>query len=441
MPKDMKFPLHNAYSRFLYAFTLMFLPIEAVKKLWQKVPLEMEGELWTGKKLFSYLWVGKECIPSEYINQIWVEIEDVFLSCDRYVRDDFIQFLKRRDVVEAGMIFRFLEPVLIPMFKSVDIKFAILKFVLAALHNTCTPKGLFVTEGFSKNRNGMIAGYQVFTLDKTFTFKFTKSDGDLAFAPLTQYLPLRFGTTSYDMSRMVAECQSVFERINPELKPRIENSCFYLDNEKYGKISSFKDFLKEKGITLTKIYPPDCDVVVVERDYYCSTRKRIVLRAGCAYGAPVWIIELGYLPNGNTLKEPLQSLKRELTMDSPSTYTLLQPKHEALISSFSESVRFTYNKTEQSIFANDHFVTSGIQAKILREILLAHRDKNRTEFERREFIQSPEFVSDPYNTGFNTRLERIIECMNKTCPDVKIEKHARGKFKLAPLTAISFTDV
>jgi hypothetical protein len=278
-------------------------------------------------------------------------------------------------------------------------------------------------------------------LDKNYTFKFPNTDGDLAFSPLTQYMPLRFGATPFDKSRMVAECQTVFERIGADRKPRIDKGSFYLKDEKYGTTMRFYDFVKEIGISLKRIRAPDCDVVVAEKNWYCPVRKRIILHAGCAYGASVWIMEDGYDPKENTPKDPLQALKRELTMDVPSTYALLQPKHEALLSSFSESVRFTYKTSDQSIFANDRFVTSGIQAKILREILLAHRDKNRTEFERREFIQSPELVSDPYNTGFNTRLDRIIECMNKTCPDVKIEKHARGKFKLAPLTAITFTDI
>ena len=31
---------------------------------------------------------------------------------------------------------------------------------------------------------------------------------------------------------------------------------------------------------------PDADVVVMDRDYICPLRKRVVLYGGCAYGAP-----------------------------------------------------------------------------------------------------------------------------------------------------------
>jgi hypothetical protein len=440
MPKDLKFPLHNAYSRFLYAFTLMFLPIEAVKKLWQKVPLEMEGELWTGKKLFSYLWAGKGYLPVEYICNIWLILEDSFLSCNRYIKDDFIQFLKRGDVVEAGMVFRFLKPVLVKLFKAVDVNIAIMKFY-GILHEKCNPQARFVTEDFRKNKNGKITCYQVFCLDKTFALGFAESDHTVVSAPLTQYFPLRFGAPAFDKCIMIAECQTVFERIDPEQQPRIEKGCFYVNNERFGKVERLYCFIKKNDVSLKKVFPPDCDVVVIEKDWFCPVRKRTILHAGCAYGAAVNIMQIDYDPHRPGLHDPLQSLQKELMADSPSTYTLLQPKHESLLSSFSEPVLFAYNHAKQSLFANDRFVTSGTQAKILREILLAYRDRNRTEFERREFIQSPEFISDPYNTGFNTRLERIIECMNKTCPDVKIVKHARGKFKLALQTAITFTDL
>jgi hypothetical protein len=417
----------------------MFLPIDTVKKVWQNVPAEINGELYSGSKLFSYLWAGKNWIPNEYICRIWLELEEAFLSCGRYIREDFITFLKRGDVVEAGMVFRFLEPVLVKLFKFVDIRFGILKFI-GTLHNTCNPNARWVTEGLSKDRNGKVISYQILAMDSTFTHKFPSPDGDVAFNPLTQYMSLRFGATPFDTSRIVAECQTVFERIGQELEPRIEKGVFYLGTEKYGIVARFKKFTKDNGILLKNIFPPDCDVVVIDKDYYCPVRRRTILCQGCAYGAPVWIMKVGYDSKVNTPKDPLQSLKDELTTEVPSTYALLQLKHDALLSSFSETVRFTYKTSEQSLFSNDRFVTSGVQAKILREILLAHRDKKQCEFARREFIRNPEFVSDAYNTGFNVRLDRIIECMNKTCSEVKIEKHARGRFKIHPTCAIIFTE-
>jgi hypothetical protein len=419
----------------------MFLPIEAVIKVWQNVSLEIDSdnELYSGRKLFSYLWAGKDFMPTEYICRIWLELEEAFLSCDRYVRDDFNTFLKRGDVIEAGMIFRFMEPVLLKLFKSSDIKLAILKFV-GTLHNKCNPNCLWVTEKILRCPDGMVTSYQILVQEKTYSFKLPNIDGDLALNPLTQYMPLRFGARPFDKADMVAECQTVFERIVPKLNPQIKKGIFYLGMERYGAVKRFKDFIKENGLLLKKVSPPDCDVVTIEKDYYCPIRKRTILYRGCAYGAPVWIMKVGYDSKANTPKDPLQSLKDELTTEVPSTYALLQPKHDALLSSFSEAVRFTYKTSEQSLFSNDRFVTSGVQAKILREILLAHRDKKQCEFARREFIRNPEFVSDAYNTGFNVRLDRIIECMNKTCPEVKIEKHVRGRFKIHPICAIIFTE-
>jgi hypothetical protein len=256
-----------------------------------------------------------------------------------------------------------------------------------------------------------------------------------------QYMPLRFGTEPYDEGRMIAECQTVFDRVDSRLNPRIENNCFYLENEKYGKLMQLSDFIKENGISLKNIFPPDCTVVVVDKDYYCQVRKRTILYSGCAYGANVWIMKNVYCKKRNETIDPLQSLRRELVADNQTTYQSLQPKHEALLASFSETIRFTYKSGDHAIFVNDRFITSGIQAKILKEILVTYRDKNRSEFERREFIGNKEFVSDIYNSGFNVRLDRIIECVNKACPQVKIEKYSRGRFKListSPITITSF---
>jgi len=430
--------LHNAYSRFLYAFTLMFLPIDAVKKLWQKIPVEINGEPCSGKKLFSYFWAGKGSISLEYISLIWLELENAFLSCGRYIREDFIEFLKKGDVIEAGMIFRFFEPVLLKIFKAADIKFAILKFI-GTLHEMCNPQARWVTEDLRKTANGMIRCYHILAMDKKYLDNLPNADGDLAFVPLSQYIPLRFGATPFNKSIIIAERQSVFIRIDSKLNPAIKNDIFYIGDLKYGIVSSLYDFLKKQGLFLKKISPPNCDVVVIEKDFYCPIRKRTILYSGCAYGSSVWIMQLEYNPKENKVLDPLLPLRKELLADNQTTYQFLQPKHESLLDSFSKTIQFRFKIDDQAIYGNDRFITSGIQGKILKKMLVEYKENNRTEFERREFIKDKEFICDPESTGFNCRMNRIIKCVDKTCPEMKIEKTSRGRFKLTSSTPITIT--
>ena len=433
--------LHAAYARFMYAFTLLFLPTDAVKRLWQSAPLEIDGEVLTGGKLFSILWAGKDQMPLEYISHIWCNMEETFLSFKRYVREDYIEFLKRSDAIEAGMLFRFLGPVLSKLFSSRDVNLAIMRF-MGILYKTCNPQTRWVTGSLRKTKDGKIACKHALIMDKSCSAEFLRVDGDVVFAPLTQYMPVRFGATPFEKLQMLSECQTVFERIDPTCKPRIKAGCFYLGGRKYGTIVKFKQFMQEKGISFRNFSVPDVDVVEIEKNFYCRIRRRTILHDGCAYGAPAWVMQVEYVPRKNKeIKDPLQSLKNELVADTPSTYGTLQPKHESLLSSFSKTVHFTYNTSTRTIFVNDRFLTSGTQASILKEMLISCRDKKKFEFERREFMANPEFVCDKTSTGFDTRLNRVAECIARTVPDVSIVRLGKGRFRLASLSAITLTEL
>ncbi len=403
--------------------------------------MEIDGTVLTGENLFSLLWAGKHQVPLEYISFIWCKMEETFLACRRYIRADYIEFLKKGDALEAEMLFRFLAPVLLRLFKSRDVNVSIIQF-MGILYKTCNPQARWVTGRLQKTKDGKIVCKHALIMDPSFSAEVSYADGDVALAPLTQYMPMRFGATPFDKVRMLSECQTVFQRIDATRKPRIKAGCFYLGDRKYGTVVKLKNFMKEKGISFRNFSVPDWDVAVIEKDYYCPIRKRTILHEGCAYGAPAWVMQVEYDPRKNPgLRDPLQSLGKEVIGDTVTTYDRLLPKHESLLSSFSKTVRFTYNASGRTIFANDRFLTSGVQACILKEMLIAYREKQRSEFERREFIARPEFVCDKTSTGFDTRLDRVAECLARTVPEVSIVRLEKGRFKLASTAPIIYESV
>jgi len=59
-------------------------------------------------------------------------------------------------------------------------------------------------------------------MDKKYLDNLPNADGDLAFVPLSQYIPLRFGATPFNKSIIIAERQSVLYELIQNLIRRLK---------------------------------------------------------------------------------------------------------------------------------------------------------------------------------------------------------------------------
>jgi hypothetical protein len=94
------------------------------------------------------------------------------------------------------------------------------------------------------------------------------------------------------------------------------------------------------------------------------------------------------------------------------------------------TVECEYNSQAESITIAGKYICRGIPAKILMVCLSEHLKSGRTVFEFREFKRDASLVSHPKNTGFEVRLQRLRETLDRAEVGIRVEPIGRGKFAL-----------
>jgi hypothetical protein len=127
----------------------------------------------------------------------------------------------------------------------------------------------------------------------------------------------------------------------------------------------------------------------------------------------------------------LDIVTRDVISNFTSRWEHIYHLHNNLLLQYNKKiVQFVYDNTTQAITYNDHFVTSGIQAKILYRILELFIDEGRTHIERRELFKDSSLITDPMNSCLTIRLNRIIKRLSIICPFLRLEKIGRGKYQV-----------
>jgi hypothetical protein len=179
----------------------------------------------------------------------------------------------------------------------------------------------------------------------------------------------------------------------------------------------------------------------MDRDYACPERKRTVLHAGTAYGAPAYLHTVGYRKMGSRSGDVLDHMVLDLddTEDVPLIKSM-RPRHEALLGKLRERLTFRYHPEDESITLNGEHLVKGIPAKILRNLLAIHIREGRCEFEYREFKRDFEISLGQKNSNFEVRFYRLMERLEEKCPSMTIGKSGRGRFVLKAECEVALED-
>ena len=76
------------------------------------------------------------------------------------------------------------------------------------------------------------------------------------------------------------------------------------------------------------------------------------------------------------------------------------------------------------------FCSHDTPAKILAVILAEYVDHGRTSFDRKRFICDSTVIATRKNPGFSRRLQIVQAALGDKCPQLRIERSARGKYAL-----------
>jgi hypothetical protein len=103
-------------------------------------------------------------------------------------------------------------------------------------------------------------------------------------------------------------------------------------------------------------------------------------------------------------------------------------------------MKVSYDQARQALMVNGEYITRGVQANLLRKIIMLYKETGRTEFDWRELAANKLLVCNQQSTGLTTRMLRIINRLEKKHLPLKIEKYDRGKYRLIVLDVLEFFD-
>ncbi len=229
-------------------------------------------------------------------------------------------------------------------------------------------------------------------------------------------LPLMFGLPEYEQFQIISDVRNIDEII-PGASIITENDFLPIRAVK-GKKYSFREFISHRGITIPHLDARSlrAEVVEVLDDYYCPTRKRIVLHKRCIYGAPVYLFQVVYtesklLSPWESVPHTLKIMEREKRLENR-----LKVKHEEFLKQGDSKCAFLYSKQSDSMFLNRKYLTRNVPAKIFRKIILQYLQDGTTEFQRRWLLDDAEIVQDRANPNLERRFELLVAALKRKCP-------------------------
>ena len=437
-PKESDYFVSNAAIRYYYGSMLLEFSTEDVREFFQGLPLMIDGKQLTERELVEFVWDEKKRTPLGFMCVFSAAIEPFCIKkgidCSEFVQKTF----KKNILMEPGTLLAFLERVGKLLLPVVDFKIIFSKN-MHLIAKKISPVNYMRCIRVDKTCNDKVKILYAFACDYSFQRSFKPYfEMEFCFGSQHKYLTCRYGDTPFDGYEINAELPDVYDLIDSQCEPRIHDGIFFIGRHRLGHTTRFVEYLKNNAITLIGLdYCPDIEVVMMEEDYYCPVRKRVVLKKSCLYGAPVALMTFWYKPKSAKHRfNPLVKIADELNCPEQTIFWQVKQKHEALLRSLSPKIVMEYDAVSSSVFCNKQFVTSGTQGKILHRIIKAFVDEGRTEFERREFVIDRDLITSETDTGFSTRLNRIIIRLETGGFGMEIRKKAKGKFEFIAAAAV-----
>jgi len=427
---------------------------EAAQRFWTRFPNATHALTAPIFAEFAPLADGASSTSLAYVTQVLSGLEDFLcaegLSTERFV-DSLITHGGEDSFIDSRLLLRRLSPFLVSLFRMTDPHRVILsmfhavgpQFVDGLLFDELAYEE---TRDVAQRRAIVLVGFSALWQGHV-----SACDGQLFGARLLQKAPLRLGLPEFERVQCLADARTLRQVVQGS-DVSLQEGSVLIDARRVGRTLSFRQFCADHDLEPPSYGQPERDVIMVERDWVCARDPRAVLRAGCAYGAPVYLFDIQWRPEHDRMDELVQFLVQKALRygndeaqppraercdgDAPQA----QGQERAVLNPTSPSLRCVFLNEHTSIYVGGTYVCRGVPALILRNCLRVLSTTGRTQFEFREFKRDREIASHPKNTGFEVRLRRLRDALSATHCGVHIEPAGRGRFTLHCMAPVEFEE-
>jgi len=424
--------IRHDYKKACYRALLSEFEPREITEYFETVPLVIDGRTIKGPELYKLLWSEKGKITTGWDYGTDNHLERFLLEKGREPNKVMAKMLwlnNQSTHIPGKVLMTWFYPKLESFFDSIDTRDMV--FSIIAIFTESWLPG-HVHRRVKRWEDGeWIKSVLVFIADTSFE-DILDWDYEFIGGPQVLNAPVMVGLPLFEAFGMIADSRRPESVLwESDADPRLEEGIFTIRGQVYGRQASFHAFCADREIDISKYAPPDFPVVVMDRDYVCPIRKRIVLYAGAAYGAPLYLAWVSHRKlkmerKGGLFDHLIKDIEREELVQKDA----LESRHQAMLAYAAGKASFVYHATDESITLNGEHFTKNVPAKILKYLLETHQREGKAEFEYRELKRQFEISLGQKNANFEVRFTRLAEKLKSECPTVAVEKTGRGKFAL-----------
>jgi hypothetical protein len=415
------------FTKSIYLNLLESFQDEDVIAFWEGLPMTWEGRQLSTHALLSLLWQEKAKVPLAWDYSVGEAVERLLVKHDVTIFDFYRKLLYRNNkstYLPGSFLLKWCYPVIKSIFNA-DLRDTMIRLLPFFTENLLPHH---INRRVKKVVHGeWIESVMVFITDDQF-HEPLHFDIEVHGGEQTKASPGMIGLPHFEEVGILSDTRPLETVVWGGVATETDGVAI-IDGRQVGHRISYDAFCHSHGINLSEYKVPPRECMLMDVDYRCPIRKRIVLHAGCAYDAPAGLITLRYAKS-NASSEVLKHMVLDLEDDDASLAKKLESRHFALLSKVQEVAAFKYFPEDESITLNGEHLVKGVSAKILRTLLAAYLSDGRCDFEYREFKRDFEISMGQKNSNFEVRFYRLVERLKEKCPTLVIQKSGRGRFRL-----------
>ena len=254
-----------------------------------------------------------------------------------------------------------------------------------------------------------------------------------------RFLPRLFGLHPFKPFIPVADPRTV-DQILPGTS--FDSGRFLIGDTTVGRTIAFKDWLHRYPellfITNQKYHARP--VVLTNHNICFPGTNFPVMRKACCYNAPFGIFHSGYRTTGVKPADLLPHFITTILCNDNTFWNEAQQRHLQLTREIQTVHIVRYHKNEKCLTIDNRRIATMAPAAILAYLFQQYTEKDRTEFEYREFLHNTDCTFDIFAPNLSVRVKRLTGLLAKKFPLISICPTGRGRFTLTVNGKVTFEE-